>query len=268
MNALKLLLGTDPELFAQTENGIITSVAGLLGCSKDNKLDLGNVRLQEDNVLVEFDTDPTDDFIGFNSLVLKGLEESAKAIKPLGYKLAEGVSSHIYTPDEIKGFAPSALEFGCSADFNGLTGERNPKPQSSDAGLRSAGGHIHFGFCPKVWVDEETQMLMTVMCDYYLGLASLMLDPDTRRRELYGKAGTIRYKEYGIEYRTLSNFWIFEEKKRRWAWEQSQKAYDFVKDRQNAMTLASMVSPNEIQRVINAGDLALAEQYIKMMEIM
>ena len=44
--------------------------------------------------------------------------------------------------------------------------------------------------------------------DYTLGLDSLLLDSDTRRRSMYGRAGSFRFKEYGIEYRTLSNFWI------------------------------------------------------------
>lgn len=263
-----LTIGTDPEIFVRTADGKLTSVAGCLGCSKEEKLDLGNVRLQEDNVLVEFDTDPATDFVGFNAMVIRGIEESSKILKPLGLEIAPNISSHIYTKEEIDSFHPLALEFGCNEDFNGLTGERNPKPSASDAGLRSAGGHFHFGFEEGFDVTEENQMWMTIMCDYYMGLSSLMLDPDTRRRELYGKAGTIRYKRYGIEYRTLSNFWIFEEAKRRWAWDQAMKAYSFAKDLQNAVTLTQMVSPMEIQRVINNGDLALAEQYIRMMEIM
>lgn len=261
-------LAADPEIFVKIPGGHITSVAGKLGCTKDKKLDLGNVRLQEDNVLVEFDIDAASDFQGFNSLILKGIEESKKSVEAIGLQLAKGVSSHIYTPEQISSFHPSALEFGCSEDFNGLTGETNPKPQANDPGLRSAGGHIHFGFCKDMEVSPENQMWMTIMCDYQLGLASLLLDSDTRRRELYGKASTIRYKEYGIEYRTLSNFWIFEERNRRWAWDQAVKAYELAKDRQNARMLTSMVNPYEIQRVINTGDLAMAEQYIRLMEIM
>lgn len=263
-----LTIGTDPEIFVMTADGRLTSVAGCLGCSKDNKLDLGSVRLQEDNVLVEFDTDPATDFKGFNEMVVRGIEESKKILHPMGLDIAPNISSHIYTKEEIASFHPLALEFGCNEDFNGLTGQQNPKPCATDAGLRSAGGHFHFGFGKEFEVNEENQMWMTIMCDYFQGLSSLMLDPDTRRRELYGKAGTIRYKKYGIEYRTLSNFWIFEESKRRWAWDQAMKAYDFAKDGQNAATLAKMVHPMEVQRVINTGDLAMAEQYIRMMEIM
>lgn len=263
-----LTLGSDPEMFVRTNAGVITSVAGLLGCTKDDKKEFGNVRLQEDNVLVEFDIDPASDFKGFNTMLLKGMKESEKLITPLGMQLAKGISSHIYTPEEIFSFHERALEFGCSADFNGLTGEQNPRPCADNMGLRSAGGHIHFGFDETFDVSFENQTYMTVMCDFFLGLPSLLLDDDTRRRELYGKAGTIRYKKYGIEYRTLSNFWIFDELLRQWAWDQSNKAYKFAQDKQNAMELASMVNPEEVQRVINQGDRALAEQYVKLMGIM
>ena len=44
--------------------------------------------------------------------------------------------------------------------------------------------------------------------DATLGLASLLFDPDTKRRSLYGKAGAFRPKSYGVEYRVLSNRWI------------------------------------------------------------
>ena len=264
----KLLLASDPELFTRTSCGKLSSVAGKLGCDKYNKIDLGSIRLQEDNVLVEFDIDPSDNFAGFNALIKRGIAESEKAIKPHGLEIAKNICSHIYTTEELNSFDPSAFVFGCEPDFNGLTGMKNPRPVAVDAGLRSAGGHIHFGFDDKVSVGGMEQMAMTIMCDFFLGLPSVLLDNDTRRRELYGKAGSIRYKPYGIEYRTLSNFWIFSDKGRKWAWDQGNKAYNFIKDINDARMLASMVSPDEVQRVINQDDKVMAEQYIKLMEIM
>ena len=142
----------------------------------------------------------------------------------------------------------------------------NPKPKAANPGLRTAGGHIHIGFSELRPVDSESQKVLGVMCDYFLGLPALLLDSDDMRKELYGKAGACRFKEYGIEYRVLSNFWITQEKNRLWAWEQAHKAFDFMQG--DFMQLAAMVSPEEIQRTINSNDKQAAEQYIMMMEIM
>jgi hypothetical protein len=264
---IKLNLAADPEAFAKTESGIITSVAGLLGCSKEHKLDLNGIRIQEDNVLIEFDNDPYDEFKGFSDSIARGIAECEAILNPLGMSIAPGVSSHIFTEAELKSFDPSAFIFGCTPDFNAFTGMRNPKPASADAGLRTAGGHIHFGFKHLGFNPTTDGKIMGVMCDYALGLTSLLLDGDDRRRELYGKAGSVRFKPYGIEYRTLSNFWIFDKETRQWAWDQSQKAFNHLKDG-SFMELTQIVSPEEIQRVINCNDRRMAEQYIKMTGIM
>ena len=264
---IKLNLAADPEAFAKMSNGIITSVAGMLGCSKDDKLDLKGIRIQEDNVLIEFDNDPHDDFTLFDASIARGIAECEAILNPLGMTIAEGVSSHIFTDAELKSFDPSAFIFGCTPDFNALTAMRNPKPAASDPGLRTAGGHIHFGFNQFGLNPTTDGKVMGVMCDYALGLTSLMLDNDDRRRELYGKAGSVRFKPYGVEYRTLSNFWIFNKETRQWAWDQGHKAFNHLKDG-SFMELIQIVSPEEVQRVINNNDRRMAEQYIKMTGIM
>jgi len=40
--------------------------------------------------------------------------------------------------------------------------------------------------------------------DVLLGLPSVLIDPDRKRRSLYGKAGCFRLCPYGFEYRVLS----------------------------------------------------------------
>ncbi|MCS5736718.1 putative amidoligase domain-containing protein, partial [Herbiconiux daphne] len=205
--------GTDPEMFARRrDNGVITSVAGLLGCSKEKKLDLSDlVRLQEDNVLAEFDINPCENFQQFNDSIQSGIDLTRALLAQHGLDIAEGVSSHIYSQSELESFDKSAFVFGCTPDYNAMTGQKNPSPAAADPGLRTAGGHVHIGFPKDVRMNRELQMDAGVLCDYYLSLPSLFMDSDTRRKELYGKAGAIRFKDYGIEYRSLSNFWIFKE---------------------------------------------------------
>jgi hypothetical protein len=51
---------------------------------------------------------------------------------------------------------------------------------------------------------------MARLMDRYVGVPSLGWDKDQIRRKTYGKAGNCRVKEYGVEYRALSNAWLFE----------------------------------------------------------
>ncbi|MFW3388488.1 UNVERIFIED_CONTAM: hypothetical protein RF648_21100, partial [Kocuria sp. CPCC 205274] len=74
-----------------------------------------------------------------------------------------------------------------------------------------------------------------------------------------------RFKKYGIEYCVLSNFWVATPRNREWAWTQAHKAFDFTNG--DFGILVGMVDPVEIQRVINSNDKAMAEHYIKLMEI-
>lgn len=260
-----ILLATDPELFTMS-GGRISSVAGLLGADKSNKKTVtDDIRIQEDNVLVEFDTNPHSTFEGFNSNIHRGIESCAEVVGAVGHEIAMGISSHVFSAEEMSKFHQDAFTFGCEPDYNALTGFRNPKPAAADPGLRTAGGHIHIGYSDVIGVTSDSQKILGVMCDYFLGLPALLLDSDDRRKELYGKAGACRFKPYGIEYRVLSNFWIQNKDNRSWAWEQAHKAFELMNG--DYMTLISTISPEAVQEAINSNNKSMAEQFIKIMKI-
>lgn len=262
-----ILMGSDPEIMGiDAATGRMGSFSGRLGCDKWNKRVVDNdLNIQEDNVLIEFDIAPHKAFSSFNANMLKGIAACESAAKEIGMGLAQGVSSHVFTEEEIRSFGEGALVFGCEPDFNALTGMKNPRPAAANPGLRTAGGHVHIGFSEITEVNPRMQATVGVMCDYMLGLPSLLLDGDDRRRELYGKAGAVRYKDYGIEYRTLSNFWIFEERMRRWVWEQTHKAMEMALG--DYRMLVEIAGPEDVQMVINTGDKARAEQMVRALEI-
>ena len=91
--------------------------------------------------------------------------------------------------------------------------------------------------------------------DLFLGVPSVTLDSDTRRRELYGKAGAYRAKDYGVEYRTLSNFWIWKDSLKDWVYDQTQKAVDFVASGQQIAKHHGLI----IRKAINKGDMRSVE---------
>ena len=86
-------------------------------------------------------------------------------------------------------------------------------------------GHISIGWDNPT---QEQQLDMVKAMDATVGLESVLLDNDTERKKLYGKAGCFRFREYGIEYRSLSNFWIKSDKSLQWAWNTTMKAIDLV----------------------------------------
>lgn len=215
-------IGCDPEIFLRDSQGNFKSVIGLLGGNKwvPRKLsEVGHACL-EDNVAVEFNIPPCTSFADFKREV-QATMDMVKQVLPQDLKY--DTSSAVIFPDSELA-CDEAWIFGCEPDYNAWLMEENPKPQSPNKNLRSAGGHIHVG--SNLAVADPINVVRAM--DLFLGCPSTRLDADTLRRELYGKAGAFRPKQYGVEYRTLSNFWIFSDDLIQWAYEGTQRALDFI----------------------------------------
>lgn len=214
-------LGADPELFLQDANNRFISSIGKFGGTKETPRPLGNIKgmaVQEDNVAVEFNIPPDrtcNKFIKNIQTALHLIEEEAKN---LNLKLAI-VPSAEFDAEQLA--TPQAKHFGCDPDWNVWSMQENPRPRTANKALRSAGGHIHIAYM-------KDRIGLGRACDLFLGCPSIMFDPDQHRRLLYGKAGAIRQKDYGIEYRTLSNFWIKSPKLMEMVFSQVVQAIDFV----------------------------------------
>ena len=62
--------------------------------------------------------------------------------------------------------------------------------------------------------------------DLFLGVPSILLDTDTERRKMYGKAGCFRFTEFGVEYRVLSNFWTTSLENIKWLFDGIKQAVE------------------------------------------
>ena len=217
-------LGADPELFLMDETGKFISSVGLIGGTKEKPLPIDNLGncLQEDNVSVEFNIQPAASkaaFVGSINKVLDHLEEKIKG-KNL---LLSYVPAAEFGWDQLQ--TEQAQTFGCEPDFSAWTGEKNPAPHCKNLQLRSCGGHIHVGYDKP---NQTNKMNLIRAMDVFLGVPSSKIDTDKLRRQLYGKPGAFRPKEYGAEYRTLSNFWILSTELQEWAYDQTMKAISFL----------------------------------------
>lgn len=219
-------LGCDPELFAVDSAGKHKALCGLIGGTKDNPVPFSyemdkQFAYQEDNVAVEFNIAPAHDRFTWKESVLYAYNATQEKLAELGLSISKDCAVSF---DAVELSHPQALVFGCEPDYDAWKLTENKKPMSANPNLRTAGGHIHVG-CHNVDMVKGVQNM-----DLFLGVPSVLLDdlPESViRRELYGKAGAMRPKPYGFEYRTLSNFWIFEEKFINWVWNATGKALDF-----------------------------------------
>jgi hypothetical protein len=255
MMSAPLYLGCDPEVFLQDAAGAYISAIGKIGGSKADprQLPLGNgYAVQEDNVALEFNIPPADSKNGFIEsiqLVRKYLENS---VNEMGLKFSTE-SATIFPEDQLNN--PAALMFGCDPDYNAWTMKRNPKPISPDWRLRSAGGHVHVGY--HMATNREKVTLIRLM-DLFLGIPSLFMDNGSLRKSLYGKAGAFRPKPYGVEYRTLSNYWIFDPELIDWVWRSTERAIDtFERD-----SIPIDNFSNGIQEAINNNNMDVAQSLV------
>lgn len=254
----QILIGADPEAFVRNGPEIVHCI-GLLGGSKEFPYLVVDGAVQEDNVLFEFNVDPTDDPRVFAQRIASVMEQGGAILGQYGLALKTRKSSHVY--DSMEGFPEKAFEFGCTPDYNAMTGEVNPRPSAENNLLRTAGGHVHIGFSHLTTVTERLSRDVINMCDYLLGLPSLLEDDDTMRRELYGKAGACRLKSYGVEYRTLSNYWIWDQGMIQTIHGRAQRAFEIV-DR--LPVIQSLVSQEDCQKAINTNDVTLAKAYLEI----
>lgn len=220
--------------------------------TKGNPTPLKNGGVEIDCCAVEITPKPayTEDEFASNIL---GLLKEVRDLYPT--VLLTPTPSVIFRESELKKY-PHANTMGCSPDSCAWTLKENPKPVSVN-GLRSFGGHIHI---------EYGGIETVKACDITLGMYSVIKDPDTLRRKLYGKAGAYREKPYGVEYRTVSNFWCASEVLIRKMFQLVRMAQKIEPDINGLITKfgGSVV----IQRAINQGNVRKAKEVIDYLGIM
>lgn len=242
-------LGCDPEVFLiNAKTGIPVSAIGKIGGNKLYPLQIEGLKkgftLQEDNVALEFGIPPAGSATAFIKHVRTVMEKGLSKVPDCQFSNL----SCVYFPKEEL-MHPLSHNFGCEPDYNAWTGEKNPKPIPLTPEMRSAGGHVHI----ETNLDPNK---VGQAFDLFLVLPSLLMDKNgVERRYIYGKAGAIRYKSYGVECRSLSNFWIFNDKHIRWVWNQTAKALQFVKEGKEV--------PEAVEAIINANDLHMAKYFVK-----
>ncbi len=217
-------LGADPEIFLKDASNAFISAIGKIGGSKQfpRPLPIGDgFAVQEDNVALEYNIPPAEDARQFSNNIEMAMQFLSNEVQQYGLKFANECAVSF---PEKELMHPDALVFGCDPDFNAWKdGKINPRPKAADKSLRTCGGHVHIGYN----FQNDLELIEFIKhADLFLGVPSVLMDKDDRRRELYGKRGAFRFKFYGGEYRSMSNFWVFTDDHRHWVWDSMQLAMD------------------------------------------
>jgi hypothetical protein len=250
-----ITIGADPEmfLFSEKDNKYVP-VCGLVGGTKDKPLPItdNGHSLQEDNCMIEYTIPPCktkQEFIDNITFVKDYINETT--LKHLGLK-SVCLASVEFSPEQLE--SEQAQVFGCDPDYNAWNYEQNVVDRTKiNPNLRSAGGHIHVGYDNP---DCDLSIEIVRAMDLFVGVMSVLIDPNTKRRALYGKAGAYRFKKYGVEYRVLSSALFNDNDLLTFVYDYTMKAIDFINNN------GIITDPERIQNCINNSDESLAMQIL------
>lgn len=247
----KLRIGCDPECFLINAEGKHISSIGYINASKWEPLQIADMpkgfTLQEDNVAIEYGIPPVSSGEELWESISAVMKRSLDWLPQLSFSK---LSCTVFDADQMQ--HPNAHVFGCEPDFNAWTKETNPSPQPPHPFMRSAGGHVH--------VETKADIIDGVRAmDLFMGVPSVLMDEGEQRKQLYGKRGAFRPKPYGFEYRTLSNFWIFDKKYCKWVYDNTERAL--------ANLGVADAYDKLIERAINGGDKEAAKQLVEELHL-
>lgn len=202
-----ITIGTDVEVFLG-KDGVFASAHDLLPGTKAKPFKVKGGAVQVDGVAAELNTIPSASFKDFK-------ESLYTVVGELGMITPEHtIMEHTTVEIDVMSLPHSVVRLSCETDYDPYKDLTNPSLNEKSP-YRSAGGHIHIGGIFEESMKTRDRFLtacrMSRLMDKYVGVYSLLWDKDNYRRTTYGKAGSCRFKKYGMEYRTLSNAWFFNE---------------------------------------------------------
>lgn len=257
-------IGADPEVFMGL-NGSFVSAHDKVPGTKWEPHPVENGAVQVDGMALEFNIDPATNYEEFQRN-LDGVQGILKGM--IGDHSFLDATSVEFSEEFLKEVPMLNREIGCSPDFNGWTLDENPVPQSSNL-MRTVGGHVHIGGFEAEDAYHPDHFMkcarLARILDSTLGVYSILWDKDDQRRSMYGRAGSFRPKTYGMEYRTLSNKWIFKPELVKFVYDSVERALALFED-------TKYEPSEESRRIIDESDreaeLFSCNMYAKMAEKM
>lgn len=211
-----MTIGSDPEIFVENGEGKLIPAFDFLGSKEKPTVvpyngDTGNQTAYWDGFQAEFTTAAVN-CLAWNcdstQIALKTILKAARDHNKSARLSAKTVID--MDLDYLRSLPRKYTEFGCMPSFNAY-GLKGRQQNGEDVPFRFAGGHIHFGLKELKLTDEQFIRIVKTL-DAVVGVACVSLFENLDnpvRREYYGLPGEYRKPPHGLEYRTLSNAWLF-----------------------------------------------------------
>lgn len=218
MKSTEIALGADPEIFLERGDGtLLPAFAFLPSKYEPLRTPEEGCSYYWDGFQAEYNIVPSVDLNECLKSVRYGLKSLLKTAKDHDPSARLSTKTVFDTPlemlRELNAVSPEFVEFGCMPSYNvyGIDGQHL---DGVNCPHRFAGGHIHFGISRNDAAMEAIPAIVRAL-DAALGVACVSLfenfDNPVRRR-YYGLAGEHRLPPHGLEYRSLSDAWLFNPK--------------------------------------------------------
>jgi len=267
-------LGCDPELFFTDKKGNIKGAEKVL---PKNGISFGGGKIIIDGVQAELNPSASNcrqilaNNIAYSFMVLND------TLNKVGKTNTNFSGVVKIEKRELDSLSDNSKTFGCMPSKNiYLTKKEAEIKVNPEVYLfRSAGGHIHIGHnenpeTKKALKDEKT---IVPLLDLIVGNTCVLIDRDpnmAERRKNYGRAGEYRTPTHGLEYRTLSNFWLRSYPLMSFVMSLARFAVRVAicsnESTPYAKLLLNKVKRDDVVKAINTNDLELAKKNFRVLE--
>lgn len=280
----RVVIGCDPEFFFKDKNGVVGAekilpLSGLeykpgeLGRSDAGVDAVGNFhsRIIIDGVQAELNPRPAICRVAIGREIACCFEKVVAHMKKSGDTKIDFKQTIELSKDDMEKLSDDSKKFGCmpskNANNGGKMGKITVDPMTY--AYRSAGGHIHLGGYNKETTKAIAQHERLVrVLDIILGNTCVLIDRDpgaVTRRKVYGQAGEFRTPPHGLEYRTLSNFWLRSYPLMSFVMGMARTAVLIVANNLDE-EFVNRVNLDEVSKAINRNDYDLALKNFKKIE--
>lgn len=251
-----ITIGSDPEFFIKDKSGYISAIGLIPGSKKEPCEFIEGFSLHPDNVLAEGNIPPVNTkeaFIDAINVLKKEISKYAE----IDYVSCVNRFPAQYLQNK------EARTFGCNPSFDAWSMTTNRPEASLMSGFRTSSFHVHIGYEDGYQDRSKVEDLIRGL-DLFLGLPSLLLDPDKERRNLYGTAGDYRCKfldEITItEYRSLGGYMLLNDEYIGYVYDQIFNCIDFLNE-------GNKVEDEIIKECINNYDVDTAIEILNYYKI-